>query len=98
MNLRDLGGHDGKVFDAWVVRKAIGVPDDDIVVDNIITLALVLIVVVEERLDAVPAQALVGVVTCWEELAVLVFGHPEWMLREFATPPVPGAWPSKQHL
>lgn len=89
MNLRDFGGHDGKVFDTWIVCKAIGVPDDDIIVDDIIALALMLIIVIEERLDAVPAQTMVCIITCWEELSVLVLGHPEWMLREFATLPVP---------
>lgn len=76
MHLGNFCGHYGEVFDPRVVGEPEGMPDDNVLIlDNI--------AVLDPRLDASASERLVGVISCWEELSVLVLGDPDRVLGKF---------------
>lgn len=76
LDLCHFNRHNGKVLNAWVVSEAKGMPDDDIFVPYRVA------TFIDPRLDARAAKRLIGVVTRWEQLTILVFGDPDWALTE----------------
>lgn len=91
-NLRHFRGHDWEVLHAWVVGESVGVPDDNVLVTDLVAATI------EPGLDAHASQGLICVVTCREQLTILVFGDPDWALAELRSSPVPGSRTSKEHL
>lgn len=91
MESGNLSGHDGEVLDSGVVGEPEGVPDDNVVVDDVIP-------ILDPGLDALSTDGLVGVVTSREQLTVLVLGDPDGGLAELGSSPVPGARLSEEHL
>lgn len=87
----NLGGHDGEVLNSGVVGEAKGVPDDNVVIDNVVP-------ILDPGLDTLSANGLVGVVTSREQLTVLVLGDPDRGLAELGSAPVPGTRLSEKHL
>ena len=91
VHLRNLGRHDGEVFHARDVVEAESVPDDNVLVNDVLG-------VVDPGLDTSASQRLVGVVASGEELAVTVLGNPHGVLGELGAAPVPGAGLGEEHL
>lgn len=87
----NLGGHDGEILNSGVVGESESVPDDNVVVDDVVP-------VLDPGLDILSTDRLVGVVTGREWLAILVLGDPDGGLAELGSAPVPRARLGEEHL
>jgi hypothetical protein len=83
MNLHDFCGHDGKVFNAWVVCQPKSVPYHNIIIAYYIWLVLC------PGLNTPAPQGLICEITGWKELAIFVFRDPKGMFCKLGSAPVP---------